>query len=196
MKKKSDAFDTMLRYIQEIGMPDAIELSAIRTDGGGEFNSTEFENYCRINGIRREMTTPRTPEQNSVVESQIRVLTVMTRALLIQSKLPKSYWGRAFVTATYIRNRISTSANPDGQTPYEMFFRFKPNLANLRVFGCKVYIYNDQPDRRKLDERGIEGIFLGYSEKQKSYVVLPRNAQQLVVSRNVAFMEYTWWNRC
>jgi transposase InsO family protein len=35
---------------------------------GGEFNSTEFTKHCAEHGVRRQLTTPYTPQQNGVVE--------------------------------------------------------------------------------------------------------------------------------
>jgi hypothetical protein len=36
-------------------------IKVLRIDGGGEYTSTEFENYCKEKGIIHEVTTPYTP---------------------------------------------------------------------------------------------------------------------------------------
>jgi len=36
-------------------------LKRLRVDGGGEFNSLEFKNFCAENGIPHEATPPYTP---------------------------------------------------------------------------------------------------------------------------------------
>ena len=44
------------------------KLKTLRTDNGGEFTSTEFNDYLKMEGIRREFSVPKTPEQNGVAE--------------------------------------------------------------------------------------------------------------------------------
>ena len=44
------------------------KLTAIRTDNGGEFASKEFEAHLTREGVRHELTVPKTPEQNGVAE--------------------------------------------------------------------------------------------------------------------------------
>ena len=39
------------------------KLKVLRTDGGGEYTSTEFEEFLKSAGIRHEQTVPKTPEQ-------------------------------------------------------------------------------------------------------------------------------------
>jgi transposase InsO family protein len=38
------------------------------TDRGGKFTATQFRVYCAKLRIRRELTTPYTPQQNGVVD--------------------------------------------------------------------------------------------------------------------------------
>jgi len=52
-------------------------LKIIRTDGGGEFTSGEFENFCRDNGIIHEISTPYTPLHNGVAERRNRTIMNM-----------------------------------------------------------------------------------------------------------------------
>ena len=48
----------------EGSVPDGRKVKAIRTDSGGEYMSTKFEDYLKSEGIRHERTVPKTPEQN------------------------------------------------------------------------------------------------------------------------------------
>ena len=54
------------------------KLKCLRSDNGGEYCSHEFEDYCSTNGIRRQKTVPRTPQENGVAERMNR--TIMERA--------------------------------------------------------------------------------------------------------------------
>ncbi|KAG6532115.1 hypothetical protein ZIOFF_005953 [Zingiber officinale] len=46
----------------------------LETDDGGEFCSNEFFSFCPNNGIKREMSCPRMPQQNGVTGRKIRHL--------------------------------------------------------------------------------------------------------------------------
>jgi hypothetical protein len=37
------------------------KVASLRTDNGGEFTSTEFNDYCQNNGIKRKLTNSYTP---------------------------------------------------------------------------------------------------------------------------------------
>jgi len=41
-------------------------LNILKTDGGGEFNSKEFHEYCVARGIEQEITTPYISQQNGL----------------------------------------------------------------------------------------------------------------------------------
>ena len=40
----------------------------IRSDHGKEFENARFELFCEKNGIKKEFSAPKTPQQNRVVE--------------------------------------------------------------------------------------------------------------------------------
>ena len=56
--------------------------------------------------------------------------------------------------------------------PFEIIHGRKPDVSNLRVFGCRVYIR--PPGRRpsKLDLHVTKGIFLGYTATFKQIYYL------------------------
>ncbi|GJS85815.1 retrovirus-related pol polyprotein from transposon TNT 1-94 [Tanacetum coccineum] len=56
-------------------------------------------------GIEHQTSTPRTPEQNGVVERWNRTLVEATRTMLLASKLPLFFWAEAIATACYTQNR-------------------------------------------------------------------------------------------
>jgi len=45
-----------------------LKIKIIRSDHGREFQNESFENFCDENGILHNFFTPRTPQQNGVVE--------------------------------------------------------------------------------------------------------------------------------
>ena len=58
------------------------KLKTLRTDNGGEYTSEMFDSYLKKEGIKHELTIPKTPEQNGVAERINRTLVEMGRAML------------------------------------------------------------------------------------------------------------------
>ncbi len=115
------------------------KLKVLRTDNGGEYTSSRFEEFLRCEGVWHERTIPKTPEQNGVAERINRTL-VETGSMLIDSKLPQKFWGEALSTAVYLRNRSPTKA-VRGMTPYEAWTKGKAGVGHLRIFGCDAYAH-------------------------------------------------------
>jgi len=42
-------------------------------------------------------------------------------------------------------------------------------LSHSRVWGCRAIVRVPEPKKRKLEERGIECIFIGYAKHSKAY---------------------------
>jgi hypothetical protein len=57
------------------------------------------------------------------------------------------------------------------KTPEEVFSGIKPEVRNLRIFGCPVYIHVPKEKRTKMEPSGKKGIFVGYSENSKAYKI-------------------------
>ena len=54
-------------------------------------------------------------------------------------------------------------------TPYEAWNGRKPSIAHLRVFGCLAYALVLVQQRKKLDDKAVKCIFVGYSYESKGY---------------------------
>ena len=115
------------------------KLKTLRTDNGGEFMSSEFQNFLKIEGVRHELTVPKTPQQNGVAERLNSTLVESARTILIQARLLQKFWVEALNTTVYLHNRSPTRA-VDGATPFETWTGEKPDVKHLRSFGCIAYI--------------------------------------------------------
>ena len=91
----------------------------------------------------------------------------MARCLLIESNLPKSLWTYAVKTSAYIRNRCYCPRTE--KTPYELFTGNRPNISNMEELGSKCFAYVQ--DKRKLDARSKEAIFVGYDSTSPANLV-------------------------
>ncbi|CAB4032274.1 myosin heavy fast skeletal muscle [Paramuricea clavata] len=143
------------------------KIKCIRSDNGTEFTSEAFENLLIKHCIKHEKSAPYSPHQNGTVERVWRSIFDMAKCLLIEAKLPKTLWTYAVMAAVYIRNRCYNHRLK--KTPYEVFTSQKPNLQNMHVFGTVCYTYVQE--KKKLDPRGEEGIFVGYDKGSPAYLI-------------------------
>ena len=145
-----------------------LQLVSIRSDHGTEFENSQFMDYCTENGISHNISDPRTPQQNGVVERKNRTLEEMTRTMLISTSLPQRFWVEALSTACYILNRAMLRPKLK-KTSYELLRGCKPNISHLRSFGCKCFVHNNGKDNLGMfDARSDDTIFLGYSLHSRS----------------------------
>ncbi|GJZ80279.1 retrovirus-related pol polyprotein from transposon TNT 1-94 [Tanacetum coccineum] len=94
----------------------------------------------------------------------------------------------ALDTSTYLPNRILIRAIL-GKTPYELLRVRKPTLDYFRVFGSKCFILNTKDYLTKFDPKSYEGVFLGYSQNSKAYIILNKHTRKVEESLNVTFDE-------
>ena len=167
--------------------------SGKRTDIGGEFTSNEFLQYCKDNGITRQLTAPYSPQQNGVVERRNRTILSTTRCMMKATKLPPNFWDEAVRHAIYILNRTPTKSLED-ITPYEALKGKKPNLNHLRIFGCIAYAKVPSQHLTKLDDRSILMVYLGTEPGSKAYRLFDPTTKKICVSRDVKFKEDEIWN--
>ena len=70
---------------------DAYFIRCLRIDKGGEFTSHEFNNFCKINDISRQLTAAYTPQQNDVAERKNRKIMNMVRSILSEKQIVKNF---------------------------------------------------------------------------------------------------------
>ena len=125
LKNKHEVFETFKRWKVLAENSSGHKVKTFRTDNGGEYMSTELENYLKSEGIKHEYTIPKTPEQNGVSERMNRTLVEAVRSMLADSKLPHQFWAEALSTASYLLNRSPTKTLGD-ETPFEAWVGKKP----------------------------------------------------------------------
>ncbi|GJS08467.1 putative ribonuclease H-like domain-containing protein [Tanacetum coccineum] len=154
------------------------KVKVIRCDNRIELKNREMNQFCEMNGILRQFSIARTPQQNGVAERRNRTLIEAARTMLADSKLPTTFWAKAVNTACYIQNRVLV-VKPHNKTPYELFHDRTPTLSFMRPFGCPVTILNTIDYLGKFDSKAGEGFFVGYSIGIKS--LLEVTATKLMV---------------
>lgn len=121
MKYKNQAFEVESDYLVE--RETWRKLKCLRT--GLEFTNAEFMAYCKRKGIQRQLTSPRTPEQNGVAESD------SSREV---PSIEIAGSAEAMQFACYVINR-SPNRRLNGDIPEELWTKTKIRYETLRIFG-------------------------------------------------------------
>ncbi|KAH8274659.1 hypothetical protein KR026_010694 [Drosophila bipectinata] len=74
-------------------------------------------------------------------------------------------------------------------TPYKAWFGKKPSVSHLKVFGTKEIVL-DKTMKRKIFQKGIEHILVGYSETANAYRLFNPDTQTIKEARDVVFLEH------
>ncbi|GKE18184.1 zinc finger, CCHC-type containing protein [Tanacetum coccineum] len=168
LSTKDEAFDTFKEYKKMIENELKTTLKMLRTNQRGEVTSNEFTQYCKENGIAQQLTAPYLPQQNGVVERRNMTIMSTTRCMMKATNMPQNFWVEAVRHAIYILNSVPTKALED-ITPYEAIKQRKPNLENLRVFGCIAYAKVPSQHLTKLDDKSSKMVYLGNELGSKAY---------------------------
>nr|GEV64665.1 retrovirus-related Pol polyprotein from transposon TNT 1-94 [Tanacetum cinerariifolium] len=160
--------------------------------------------YLFDKGIKREYSIARTPQHNRVAERRNRTLIEAARTMLVDSKLPTTFWAEAVNTACYVLNRALVT-KPHNKTPYELIRRGPPLIDFMKPFGCHVTILNTRDNLGKFDEKADEGYFVRYSvtngiagskenlvacqdekkkELEQEYILIPIYTTDLLISQS------------
>ncbi|GJX23868.1 retrovirus-related pol polyprotein from transposon TNT 1-94, partial [Tanacetum coccineum] len=104
-------------------------------------------------------------------------------------------YSREFCNVNGIAHNFSAPRTPQSNGVVERKNRelqemsMKPTLDYFRVFGSKCFILNTKDYLTKFDPKSYEGIFLGYSQNSKAYIILNKHTRKVKESLNVTFDE-------
>ncbi len=188
MKHKGEVFQHFLNFKAMVEKEKGVSIKCLKSDGGGEYFSNEFSEYLKEHGIQRKYSCSYSPQQNGVAERKNKHIIKIARAMLNEKNLPYYFWVEAVATIVYIMNRKPT-AIVHGMTLEEKFIGKKPNVSNLKVFGCIAYVHVPDEKKSKLNPNFDKFIFIGYSLEQKGYRCFNPSTRKLQVSKDVVFDE-------
>nr|GFA96454.1 retrovirus-related Pol polyprotein from transposon TNT 1-94 [Tanacetum cinerariifolium] len=110
------------------------------------------------------------------------------RAMLVDSKLPITFWAEVVNTTYYVKNRVLV-VKPYFKTSYELFKGRSPALSFMRPFRCHVTILNTLDQLGKFDGKLDEGIFVGYSTISKDFRVYDIRTRKVEENLHITFLE-------
>lgn len=106
LHSKDETFDVFKTFKAEVENQLGKKIKVLRSDRGGEYESSVMSEFCESHGIIHQTTAPYTPQQNGIAERKNRTLKNMINCMLNSSGLPHNLWGETLLTANFILNRI------------------------------------------------------------------------------------------
>ena len=186
-KESSSFLFCLERYMSVVGKSMAI----LRTDDARELCSEACNRFYAMHGIRRETTTPGSPQYNGVAEANIRTVMSSGRKMRSHAGLDASFGYFAAQAALVVYNNTPMRALPKGITPHQAWTGCRSDLSSIRVFGCRCWAHNNKSIFSKMDDRAREGIHLGAAPDSKGYYVYFPSSKRIGVTRNIIFDELT-----
>ncbi|GJS48392.1 zinc finger BED domain-containing protein RICESLEEPER 2-like protein [Tanacetum coccineum] len=188
LASKDEIGGILKNFIIEIENLVDKKVMIIRCDNGTEFKNRVMSEFCKQKGIKREFSVARIPLLNDVAERRNRTLIEAARTMLVDFKLPITFWAEAVNTACYVQNRVLV-VKPYNKTPYELFRGRKHALSFTRPFGCHVTILNTLDYLGKFDGKSDEGFFVGYSMNSKAFRVYNIRTRKIEENLHIRFLE-------
>ncbi|KAE8907367.1 Retrovirus-related Pol polyprotein from transposon TNT 1-94 [Phytophthora fragariae] len=75
------------------------------------------------------------------------------------------------------------------EVPYAVWYRELPAYSRLRTFGCAVLACVDKVERRKMQSKAREAIFVGYTREKRGYRLLDSKTRKAFYSHTAVFYE-------
>lgn len=185
IKSKHEVYGCLVDYVNAVENATDKKVKAIRCDNGKEYLNRDVFRFASERGIRIVPCPPYVHQLNGVAERYNRTIMDMARCLFAEAQVHRRYWPEVIKTVAYLKNR-SIANTLIKKTPYEIFFKQKPSVKHLKLYGSKVFVKTPEQLRfSKWDDKAKMGILLGYNET--SYRVLMNG--KVINARHVDIVE-------
>ena len=91
LREKSEACEKMEVLCKRLQNENGVSIVKIRSDHGKEFENARFDSFCEKNGIKKEFSALKTPQQNGVVERKNQVIQEMAKVMLLNKQIPQKF---------------------------------------------------------------------------------------------------------
>ncbi len=174
-------------YFLNIMQREGCTVKTIRVDEDGSLaRNTTFTSYLLEHNITMDTTGGYSSFLNGKVEHPHQTISQLVRAMLLNSGHPPSTWCYCAESAADIYRYTYHSALHT--SPYEAWYHIKPTIADLRVWGCVVYV--KVPSPKKSEDRVTRGYFMGFTKSRLLIRWLDPFSNQVKHAYAVQFDEY------
>jgi len=182
LKYKSEVFHKFQEFQTLVEKLFNRKILAMQTDWGGEYQ--KLNSFFNKTGIAHHVSCPYAHQQNGSAERKRRHIVEVGLSLLSHASMPLKFWDEAFLTATYLINRVP-SRTIQNSTPFKRLFKQEPDYSTLRVFGCACWPNLRPYNSHKLEYRSKRCVFIGYSSLHKGFKCLEISSVRVYISRDV-----------
>ena len=144
------------------------------TDNGGEFTSTDLDEFCVELEARHSRIVARNPQDNGGAERLNGILLRQTRIALADCNLSDQLWPFAFMHVVHIHNSLPTRAHNPPTSAFELITGKTPNLSIFHRFGSLCYVplaSEDQQKYVKTAPTAMKALHLGFDPSKRAYHV-------------------------
>jgi histone deacetylase 1/2 len=186
LRHKSEVFQRFQDFQHLVERMFDQKILAMQTDWGGEYQ--KLNTFFQRIGISHHVSCPYAHQQNGSAKRKHRHIVEVGLSLLSHASMPLKFWDEAFITATYLINRLPSKVI-NHQTPLERLLHQKPDYSMLRTFGCACWPNMRPYNTRKLQFQSKRYVFIGYNILHKGFKCLDINEGRVYISRDVVFDE-------
>eukprot|EP00833_Pecoramyces_ruminatium_P001431 jgi/Orpsp1_1/1175463/evm.model.c7180000054002.1 len=101
-----------------------------------------------------------------------------------------NFWDYAIKYANYIFNKVPHNSI-NNKIPDEIYYKKKANINHVRVFGCVTYYKDYSQNKHKFAPNSKKGVFLGFSERHNSYIIMDSEDHKIHHVREIYCKEDT-----
>jgi hypothetical protein len=126
---------------KDFGVPERIY-----SDGGPQFISSAFENFCQRNGIKNVLSSPYNSPSNGVAENAVKEMKKLVHCMTRSGKIDDEEWTKAILVY------LNTPRRPLNRSPAQIMFG--------RDVRDGISVYQDQlrPEHLQAIERRVQAI--------------------------------------
>lgn len=144
LKQKSNKSSVLLIFCSMIKNQFGVSVKNIRLNNVRDYFNQFLSPFLQRECIIHQSSCVDTPQH--VAKRKNRHLLQVTRPLLFQNHVPKSYWGETVLTATHLINRLPPWVL-GFKSHIKVFYEYIPNFTVLpklppKIFGCVICLYS------------------------------------------------------
>ena len=135
LKFKSESLQNFKHYTALWENQTNCYLKIIHTDS----DFSDWDNYCKQQGITYKMSLSYISEQNSRAERFNKTVMRSVRSILYKKKLSKSCWGKITCRVIYTLNW--TLFRDDFKSAFKYLQGKKSHLSHLKILECCAWVH-------------------------------------------------------
>ncbi|EED11739.1 conserved hypothetical protein [Talaromyces stipitatus ATCC 10500] len=202
--KSMEILETLKLFFKYLKKHHDVSPIKIEMDNKIFLHRPEVKEWLITKHVTIKHSTANNQGQNGAAERSGSVIKDKARAMRNSAKLPEDLWSEIYRASIYLYNRTPKFMY-NWKTPYDRFHTCvalqnriciqdqKPQLAHLKVYGCKAYTltsgYQLKKNRlQRFNPRAWVGYLVGY-DSTNVYRIWNPSTGRIVRARDVIFNE-------